>query len=283
MNIREIVQERYSMIAKGFSEAASDEEECCCGPTDEEESCCEEETACCTSKISDTMLIYDGMDLSSLPIEAVEASLGCANPLVFAELKEGEVVLDLGSGGGIDVLLASRYVGASGLVYGLDMTDEMLRLAGENKAKAGAANVEFIKGYIEDIPLGSESVDVVLSNCVINLSEDKETALAEAYRVLKPGGRLRVADIIATKPLDPAITNNQEMWCSCLAGAILASEYEQILKDCGFLDISIEAVFPYSPEAIADELSGQLSSGQTDVGIESVKGAFAGALISANK
>ena len=246
------------------SQVAEEAASCCDTQVAEASSCCDTQTAdaasCCDTQVSDTSLIYADMDLSDLPVEAIEASLGCANPVVFAELAEGEVVLDLGSGGGIDVLLASRYVGEAGKVYGLDMTDEMLRLANENKAKMGAANVEFVKGYIEDIPLDDDSIDVVLSNCVINLSDDKSAALAEAYRVIRPGGRLRVADIIATRPVDPEIANDVDKWCDCLAGAITVQEYERMLQDCGFQDVRIEVAFTYPAEP-----------------------AFAGALISASK
>ena len=249
-DIREAVREQYGKIAIEFSNK------------DQNSGCCSSGRGCGQS-ITDTSVNYAGMELSALPREAVEASLGCANPFVFARLKEGETVLNLGSGGGIDVLMASRFVGDSGKVYGLDMTDEMLRLANENKAKMGVTNVEFIKGYIEDIPLQDETVDAVISNCVINLSEDKEKALSEAYRVIKQGGRLRVADVVTIKEVSPEIRKNAGMWCACLAGTITVEEYESILRRRGYTNIEIEIVNVYTDEIM--------------------DGAFAGALISADK
>ena len=246
-NIREIVQERYGKIALDVSN--KEQSGCCCS------SAC----GCSNQGITDTAINYAGMELSALPREAIEASLGCANPLVFAQLKEGETILDLGSGGGIDVLMASRFVGDTGQVYGLDMTDEMLRLANENKTKMGVSNVEFIKGYIEKIPLQDETVDAVISNCVINLSEDKEKALSEAYRVIKPGGRLRIADVVNLKEINPEFRKNAEMWCGCLAGTITINEYESILRKCGYINVKIEIAHVYT------------------------NGVFAGALISADK
>jgi len=269
-NIRETVKERYGKIADEF------------GKKEQGNGCCS--SACgCNQGITDTSVNYAGMELSELPREAIEASLGCANPLVFAQLKDGETVLDLGSGGGIDVLMASRLVGGTGKVYGLDMTDEMLRLANENKAKMGVSNVEFIKGYIEDIPLQDETVDAVISNCVINLSDDKEKALLEAYRVIKQGGRLRVADVVTIKEVDPEIRNNAEMWCGCLAGTITIGEYESILQKCGYTNIKIEVVHVYTKEIILSEFLCGVESTATNTQLELLDGAFAGALISADK
>jgi len=245
--IRDVVRERYGKVAR-------------------------EVNCCCNQGISNTSVNYAEMELSALPKEAVQASLGCANPLVFAQLKHGETVLDLGSGGGMDVLAAARLVGDTGKVYGLDMTDEMLRLANSNKAKMGAANVEFIKGYIEDIPLANNAIDAVISNCVINLSQDKQKALSEAYRVIKPGGRLRLADMVCIKEIDPRLREDAEMWCGCLAGTITIAEYEAILRKCGFANINIEIVHVYTKETIGVD---------TDLG--DVDGTFAGALISADK
>ena len=168
--------------------------------------------------------------------------MGCANPVALANLQQGETVLDLGSGGGIDALISSKYVGETGKVYGLDMTDEMLELARRNQEKSGAANVEFIKGYIEEIPLADETVDVVLSNCVINLSGRKEDALREAYRVLKKGGRLAIADIVRLKPVPESLRRNIQMWVGCVSGALGIEEYERILKKVGFKDIEITPV-----------------------------------------
>ena len=268
---RDKVRERYGRIAAGLS--GESQGNGCCSPA----------YGCSNQGITDTSLNYANMELSALPKEAVEASLGCANPLVFAQLQEGEVVLDLGSGGGIDVLFASRLVGDTGKVYGLDMTDEMLKLAQENKTRMGATNVEFLKGYIEDIPLSNESVDAVISNCVINLSEDKEKALAEAYRVTKQGGRLRVADLIALKELDHAIRKSTEMWSSCLAGTITKEEYESLLQQCGYTNIRVEIAHVYTAEILRTEFTGSLGSWTPVLDLESLDGAFAGALISADK
>ena len=248
----------------------------CCGPTSAILSDCD-------PQITDISVNYQGVELSGLPKEAIEASLGCANPIVFANLTEGETVLDLGSGGGIDVLLASRFVGESGKVYGLDMTDEMLALANKNKERMGVTNVEFLKGYIEDIPLPDESVDVVLSNCVINLCEDKKVALAETFRVIKPGGRLRVADVVSLKNVAKELRKNAEMWCGCLAGTISILEYGQILKECGFVDINIEVAHIYTKEVIRSEFLTALENDLPDMSLDALDGAFAGALISAEK
>jgi len=246
-NIRDIVRQQYGKVA---------------------ENCCN----CSNQGISDTAINYADMELSTLPKEAVEASLGCANPLVFAQLAEGETVLDLGSGGGIDVLIASRLVGDGGKVYGLDMTDEMLRLANNNKSKMGVTNVEFLKGYIEDIPLPNNTIDAVISNCVINLSTDKEKALSEAFRVIKPGGRLRIADMVNIKEIAPKLRKDAEMWCSCLAGTITVDEYKSILKKCGFANIDIEIIHVYTKETIG-----------IDADWGDIDEVFAGALISADK
>ena len=270
-DIREIVQEQYGKIASNV------------GKKEKDGSCCSSACDCSNQGITDTSFNYADMDLSALPREAIEASLGCANPLVFAQLKEGETILDLGSGGGIDVLMASRFVGDSGKVYGLDMTDEMLQLANDNKAKMGVTNVEFIKGYIENIPLQNETVDAVISNCVINLTEDKEKALSEAYRVIRHGGRLRVADVVSLREINPEFRKSAEMWCGCLAGTLTVEEYTSILKKCGFTSVNIEIAHVYTKEIILSEFLGD--SGITDDNnkLEILDGAFAGALISANK
>lgn len=253
-------------------------------------SCCSS-SSCCGGNSKDSGVrdkkpaIYDPSSLEGLPKEAVNASLGCANPLLFAGLKEGETVLDLGSGGGIDVLAASRYVGKGGKVYGLDMTDEMLALANKNKAKMGAANVEFLKGYIEDIPLPDGSVDVILSNCVINLSEDKPQALSEAYRVLKPGGRLAVADIVSMKPIPAELRKQAEMWCGCLAGTLEVPEFKGILEEIGFKQVEIEPVHLYTKSVIQEFFLDNKSLCFTVSGVEldTIDGAFAGATIKAVK
>jgi arsenite methyltransferase len=184
--------------------------------------------------------LYDTSEKSALPEGAVLASLGCGNPTALADLHEGEVVLDLGSGGGIDVLLSARRVGPTGKAYGLDMTDEMLTLARANQAKAGATNVEFLKGEIENIPLPDAAVDVIISNCVINLSADKRRVIAEAFRVLQPGGRFAVSDVVWRGEVPDAVRRSMELWVGCIAGALEEGEYTRLLADAGFTDISVE-------------------------------------------
>src|SRR6184192_2522100 len=184
--------------------------------------------------------LYDAAETATLPEGAVLASLGCGNPTALAELHEGEVVLDLGSGGGIDVLLSAKRVGRMGKAYGLDMTDEMLALARENQRKAGVSNVEFLKGEIEQIPLPDASVDVLISNCVINLSADKDRVMAEAFRVLKPGGRFAVSDVVVRGEVPAEVRRSVELWVGCLAGAMLESEYREKLEGAGFSNVTIE-------------------------------------------
>ena len=201
------------------------------------------EVGCCgTAADGSTALsnLYDLSQTAELPEEAVLASLGCGNPTALIDLKEGQTVLDLGSGGGIDVLLSARRVGPTGFAFGLDMTDEMLALAQANKEKAGARNVAFLKGQMENIPLPAHSVDVVISNCVINLSVDKGQVLREAYRVLKPGGRFAVSDVIADGPVPAELRRNMEAWVGCLAGALESDTYVELLKAAGFEDVEIE-------------------------------------------
>jgi ubiquinone/menaquinone biosynthesis C-methylase UbiE len=192
---------------------------------------------------------YSARELGHVPEAAVQASLGCGNPLAVAALREGEVVLDLGSGGGIDVILSARRVGSAGKVYGLDMTDEMLALARRNAEEAGMANVEFLKGEIEDIPLPAACVDVVISNCVINLSTDKAMALAEAARVLRPGGRLAVTDVVADPDLDEATRRDMEAWTGCIAGALTREHYRDLLEGAGFRDVEVQATHRVHPRA----------------------------------
>lgn len=269
-DLKKKVKEYYGSIA---SKVNSSEAKSCCA-----------NSSCCTN-VSKTSLIYAGENLDDLPKEAIDASLGCANPVIFAELKEGENVLDLGSGGGINVLMAAKYVGESGRVYGLDMTDEMLKLANKNKEKMGVTNVDFIKGYIEDIPLKDEFIDVIMSNCVINLSEDKEKALSEAYRVLKNGGRLAIADIITLKDMPSEIKSKAGMWCGCLGGTLSKEEYKTILEKIGFKEIKIEPVHLYTKEVIESTyLKNKFFEDTMDEGeLETVDGAFAGAYIKARK
>jgi arsenite methyltransferase len=226
------VRDRYAAAAvKVLDNTASG----CCGPTTD--ACCSGETAEVDAGFGSQL--YSAYDQEALPAAAVAASLGCGNPLMVAELNAGETVLDLGSGGGIDVLLSARRVGPTGRAYGLDMTDEMLDLARRNAAQAGASNVEFVRGQIEDIPLPAHSVDVVISNCVINLSTDKPAVFASTYRVLKPGGRIGVADVVADNDLSGAQRAERGDWTGCIAGALSFAEYEHGLAAAGFVDIEI--------------------------------------------
>jgi len=218
--------------------------------------------------------LYDQVTTSALPEKAVLASLGCGNPTALAELHEGEVVLDLGSGGGIDVLLSAKRVGPTGWAYGLDMTDEMLELARQNAADAGAENVTFLKGDIEHIPLPPASVDVIISNCVINLAADKPQVLREAFRVLRPGGRFAVSDVVVRGEIPPEVRRSMELWVGCVAGALEAREFEALLREAGFEDPSVEPTRIYEPEdarsfleeagldvdAFAEDVEGRLMS-----------------------
>ncbi|HSN68314.1 MAG TPA: arsenite methyltransferase [Thermoanaerobaculia bacterium] len=203
--------------------------------------------SCCGSVSDDpiTSDLYDDAEKGALPETAVRASLGCGNPTALASLSPGETVLDLGSGGGIDVILSARRVGPAGKAYGLDMTDEMLELARQNQRKAGVENVEFLKGEIESIPLPDNSVDVVISNCVINLSADKGRVLREAFRVLRPGGRFAVSDIVRRRPVPEAIRRNLELWAGCVAGALEETEYIDLLRKAGFANVAIEVTREY--------------------------------------
>ena len=208
--------------------------------TDAASSCCS--TDCCSDGAQDFgTTLYSAEDIATLPTKAAAASLGCGNPTVVAELREGEKVLDLGSGGGIDVLLSATRVGPTGFVYGLDMTDEMLDLARRNQADAGATNVEFLKGVIEDVPLEDNCVDVVISNCVINLSLDKPKVLAEMARVLRPGGRIGITDVVAENHLSAQDRRERGEWVGCIAGALSFEEYERGLDAAGFVDVSLTA------------------------------------------
>jgi len=200
--------------------------------------------------------LYGADETCGLPVEAVRASFGCGNPTALATIQPGETVLDLGSGGGIDVFLSARRVGSTGKVYGLDMTDEMLALARENQRKAGVTNVEFLKGDIEQIPLPDNSVDLIISNCVINLSPDKDQVLREAFRVLKPGGRVAVSDIVIRGAMPQAIRHSVELWAGCVAGALEESNYETKLKEAGFDQVSIEPTRIYTSEDAREFLMG---------------------------
>ena len=235
--LRNKVKSHYGGLAKKVN--STPKASCSCGE------------GCCGGDLEDNRELYTKEYLDSLPEDAIRASLGCANPIVLANLQKGETVLDLGSGGGIDALISAKLVGPEGIVYGLDMTDEMLELANRNKEKMGAENVAFLKGYIEEIPLGDESVDVITSNCVINLCEDKEAAMTEAYRVLKKGGRLAIADIVQQREVSEDVKKSTELWLGCIAGALDAETYRSVLEKAGFRDIGIEAVNPYLDGAYA--------------------------------
>ncbi len=226
-SLRDTVREKYGAAA--LRVVAGQRSSCCGGGAE-----CGDSTDPITSNL------YSDAEASEIPADAMSASLGCGNPTALAELKEGEVVLDLGSGGGIDVLLSARRVGPTGKAYGLDMTDEMLDLAAANQAKSGVTNVEFLKGDIEQIPLPDESVDVIISNCVINLSGDKRTVLAEAYRVLRPGGRFAVSDVVVRGELPPEVQRSMELWVGCVAGALGEEEFLRLLGEVGFVDAEIE-------------------------------------------
>jgi SAM-dependent methyltransferase len=240
--------------------------------------CCGTSCGCADPITSD---LYASGETEGLPAEAVEASLGCGNPTALIDLRPGETVLDLGSGGGIDVLLSARRVGPAGKVYGLDMTDEMLALARENQRKSGATNVEFLKGDIEHIPLPDNSVDVIISNCVINLSSDKPRVLREAFRVLKPGGRFAVSDVVVRGSVPAEVRRSVELWVGCVAGALEEDEYRRFLADAGFADISVEPWRIYRVED-AREL---LTSAGIDVETAAAQadGQFASAFVRATK
>jgi arsenite methyltransferase len=246
-DLKKAVQERYRKAALGSGS--------CCGG--------DSPSACCDPISSN---LYTDQQAGELPAEAVQASLGCGNPTALVTLHPGETVLDLGSGGGIDVLLSARRVGPTGKAYGLDFTDEMLALARENQRRSGLTNAEFLKGEIENIPLPDNSVDVVISNCVINLSTDKDRVLREAFRVLRPGGRFAVSDVVVRGPVPETVRRNMELWIGCIAGALEESDYRSKLAAAGFVDITLETTRSYSAP----------SGGDAD-------GKFAGAFIRAAK
>src|SRR5512141_50048 len=239
-SIRDMVKEKYGEAAR---RAATGGDASCCAPA-----CCGGEKDPITSDL------YSRSETAGLPASAVSASLGCGNPTALAELNEGETVLDLGSGGGIDVLLSARRVGPTGKVYGLDMTDDMLALARENQRKAGVTNVEFLKGELENIPLPDGSVDVIISNCVVNLSTDKDRALSEAFRVLKPGGRFAVSDVVVRGEVPAEVRKNIELWIGCLAGALEEKEFEAKLTRAGFTHVEIAPTRIYTSEDARDFL-----------------------------
>ncbi|HEX6792131.1 MAG TPA: arsenite methyltransferase [Candidatus Krumholzibacteria bacterium] len=240
--------------------------------------------ACCGGSCGDTSAItsdlYEAHELAGLPEEAVRASLGCGNPALLAELREGETVLDLGSGGGIDVLLSARRVGPKGKAYGLDMTDQMLALARSNQRKAGVENVEFLKGEIEHMPLPDASVDVIISNCVINLSADKRRVLQEAFRVLKPGGRFAVSDVVVRREIPREVRRSAELWAGCVAGALEEWTYRDLLREAGFDDIEVVPTRIYSAEE-AGVLTPELNL--DELTLKALDGAFMSAFVRARK
>src|SRR5579863_4857331 len=243
-SMKEVVKEKYAEAALRATAGGSS----CCGTAPASAS------GCCDPITSN---LYDATQVGQIPEEALLASLGCGNPTALAKLNPGEVVLDLGSGGGIDVLLSARRVGATGKAYGLDMTEEMLALANENKRKAGVANVEFLKGEIENIPLPDNSVDVIISNCVINLSADKDRVFREALRVLKPGGRFAVSDVITRGEMLPEIRKNVLLWVGCVAGALEENEYRNKLAIAGFEQIDLEPTRIYRADDAREFLAGE--------------------------
>ena len=262
--IKSVVQQKYGEAARQARSGRKAD----CGCT----------TSCCDTITSD---LYDERQSSVIPSEALLASLGCGNPTALAELKPGEVVLDLGSGGGVDVLLSARRVGPTGKAYGLDMTDEMLELARENQQKSGLTNVEFLQGEIEHIPLPDNSVDVIISNCVINLSADKDRVLKEAFRVLNPGGRFAVSDVVCRGEIPSVVPKNMELWVGCVAGALQDSQYRQLLADAGFVDIEIEPTRIYAFEDARAILAG--AGLDADVLAREVTGRIMGGFIRARK
>ena len=245
--LREVVREKYGAAATRVTEG--DTATSCCGSS----ACCGSTTEAWDPITSD---LYDKGQTDGIPAEALLASLGCGNPTMLAALKEGEVVLDLGSGGGIDVLLSAKRVGPTGKAYGLDMTDEMLALANESKRKSGATNVEFLKGEIENIPLPDQSVDVIISNCVVNLSGDKRRVIQEAFRVLKPGGRLAISDVVVRGEVPAEVRKNMELWIGCVAGALEEQEFMSLLSEAGFENPSIEPTRVYEAKDAVAFLAG---------------------------
>jgi arsenite methyltransferase len=266
VDIKNVVKEKYGQAARKV--VAINASASCCGGA-----------PACTDPI--TSNLYDSVQTGELPEAAVLASLGCGNPTALAELRPGEIVLDLGSGGGIDVLLSAKRVGPAGMAYGLDMTDDMLALANENKRKAGATNVEFLKGEIEHIPLPEASVDVIISNCVINLSADKDRVLREAFRVLKPGGRFAVSDVVTRGEIRPEIRKSVLAWVGCIAGALDEQVYRQKLSEAGFEKIDVEPTRIYK----AEDAAAFLAASKLDVkAVEAeMDGKFFSAFIRATK
>jgi SAM-dependent methyltransferase len=260
--IKRRVQERYAAVARRVAEGSG----CCGGPIH------------CTPITRD---LYTVEEVAGIPREALQASLGCGNPTALAELRPGDVVLDLGSGGGLDALLAARRVGPAGRVYGLDMTDEMLELARDHARRAGVSNVAFLRGEMEAIPLPDATVDVIISNCVVNLSPDKDRVLAEAFRVLRPGGRLALADIVVRRPVGPTVRRSVEAWIGCLAGALEEHDYRARLARAGFVEIALEPLRLYGVEDVREALAA--TGLDADRLASTLDGAFMSALVRGRK
>ena len=267
-DIKEVVKEKYGQAALRATRGGS----ACCGASPSSASGCGDPI---------TSNLYDASQAGQIPEEALLASLGCGNPTALARLNPGEVVLDLGSGGGIDVLLSAKRVGPTGKAYGLDMTDEMLALANENKRKAGVQNVEFLKGEIENIPLPDSSVDVIISNCVINLSADKDRVLREAFRVLKPGGRFAVSDVVTRGDMRPEIRQSVLLWVGCVAGALSENDYRAKLEAAGFEQVGIEPTRIYRVDDAREFLSA--AGVDADAIAPEVDGKFLSAFVRASK
>jgi arsenite methyltransferase len=269
-DIRDAVKERYGQAVKTVMRGAK--------PT-----CCGSSSTALPGTDPITRDLYAADETEGLPEEALLASFGCGNPTALAELRPGETVLDLGSGGGIDVLLSAKRVGPTGKAYGLDMTDEMLELARKNQAKAGATNVEFLRGTIESIPLPDNSVDVIISNCVINLSANKDQVLREAFRVLRPGGRFAVSDIVIRRELPDTVRESMSLWTGCIAGALLEGEYVGKLRAAGFTDIEVEPTRNYTKDDAAEMASSSCCSGDLAGLLNSLDGAVMSAFVRATK
>ena len=265
--VKDVVREKYGQAALRVTTGQGG----CCGSAPNAIACCDPITS----------NLYDAGQAGDVPADAMKASLGCGNPTALAELKAGETVLDLGSGGGIDVILSARRVGPTGKAYGLDMTDEMLALAEENRRKSGLANIEFLKGEIENIPLPANAVDVIISNCVINLSGDKDRVLREAFRVLKPGGRFAVSDVVVRGAVPAAIRKSMELWVGCIAGALAEDDYRNKLAQAGFTNIDVEVTRVYGAEDARTFLAAE--GLDADAAAKEIDGKFVSAFIRATK
>ena len=274
-DLKEKVKQRYGAAV---SAAVRGEGGGCCGPG----SSCAPASARASAKDPITRNLYEGEETASLPEDAVLASFGCGNPTALADLRPGEIVLDLGSGGGVDVLLSAKRVAPGGKAYGLDMTPEMLALARANQAKAGIGNAEFLEGTIEAIPLPDASVDVILSNCVINLSGDKQRVFEEAFRVLRPGGRFAVSDVVLRRELPDSVRGSMQLWTGCIAGALLEKDYVHGLERAGFVDVGVEPTRVFEKDDVEEMASG---SGCRDgrAAVEALDGALMSAFVRARK